>query len=71
MLGRGAGDCPEAEVVNNITDVNKNANESLMYARGIDMVILPPKAILKMIEVMIVTTRQATEASHDLASYQR
>jgi hypothetical protein len=52
VFGRGDGDCPEAEVVNNITDVNTNANESLIYARGIDMVILPPKAILKMIEVI-------------------
>jgi hypothetical protein len=36
LFGRSAGDCPEAEVVKNVTDVNANATEILMNARGID-----------------------------------
>ena len=36
LSGGAAGDCPEAEVVRNITDVNANATEALMNARGID-----------------------------------
>jgi hypothetical protein len=32
-----AGDCPEAEVVSNVTDISVNPIESLMYATGIDM----------------------------------
>jgi hypothetical protein len=43
VFGRGAGDCPETEVENNVIDVNTTANESLMYVRGIDMVNLHPK----------------------------
>jgi hypothetical protein len=36
LLGGESGDCPEAEVVKNVTDVNTNATEALMNARGID-----------------------------------
>jgi hypothetical protein len=36
LLGRESVDCPEAEVVKNVTDVNANATEALMNARGID-----------------------------------
>ena len=36
LFGWAAGDCPEAEVVKNVTDVNANATEALMNARGID-----------------------------------
>ena len=36
LFGRAAGDCPEAEVGKNVTDVNANATEALMNARGID-----------------------------------
>ena len=43
---------PEAEVVNNVTDVNANATESLMYARSIDMLNLHSECHPEMIEVM-------------------
>jgi hypothetical protein len=36
LFGRAAGDCPEAEVVKNVADVNANATEALVNARGID-----------------------------------
>ena len=36
LVGWAAGDCPEAEVGKNVTDVNANATEALMNARGID-----------------------------------
>jgi hypothetical protein len=36
LFGRGAGDCPEAEVVKNVTDANANAAEALRNTRGID-----------------------------------
>ena len=38
LSGVVAGDWPEAEVVNNVTEVSANTIESLMYATGIDMV---------------------------------
>jgi hypothetical protein len=44
LLGRAAGDCPEAEAVRNGTDVSVNATEALMNARGIDN--RPPGAVL-------------------------
>ncbi len=40
-------DCPEAEVVKNVTDVNANATEALMNARRIDTLNLPPEPIPK------------------------
>ena len=36
VFGGGSGDCPEAEVVKNGTDVNANATEALINAREID-----------------------------------
>jgi hypothetical protein len=36
LIGWTAGDCPEAEVVKNVTDVNANAAETLMSAPGLD-----------------------------------
>jgi len=36
LFGGAAGACPEAEVVKNVADVNANASEALMNARGID-----------------------------------
>ena len=45
LSGGAAGDCPEADVVRNVTDVNANASEALMNARGIDTRNLPPEAI--------------------------
>ena len=36
LFGGGAGDCPEAEVGKNATDINANATEALVNARGID-----------------------------------
>ena len=36
LFGRGAGDCPEADVGKSVTDVNANATEAVMNARGID-----------------------------------
>jgi hypothetical protein len=36
LFGRAAGGCPEAEVVKNVADVNANATEALLNARGID-----------------------------------
>jgi hypothetical protein len=36
LFGVVAGDCPKAEVVKNVADVNANAIEVLMNARCID-----------------------------------
>jgi hypothetical protein len=36
LFGRAAGGCPQAEVVKNVADVNANATEALLNARGID-----------------------------------
>jgi hypothetical protein len=36
LFGGGSGDCPEAEVVKNGTDVKANATEALINARDID-----------------------------------
>ena len=36
LFGGAAGACPEAEVVKNVADVNANATEALLNARGID-----------------------------------
>ena len=47
LLGRVAGDCPEAEVMNN-AEVNANGSKSLMNARGIDMLNLRLKVILNL-----------------------
>ena len=77
LFGWVAGDCPKAEVVNNVTDVNANAIESLMYARGIDMLTPPSAANLEMIEVMEraqladVTEVSMTWASHQLSRQTR
>jgi hypothetical protein len=47
-LAGWAGDCPYAEVVNNVTDVYANAIESLTYARRLNMktLLLPNGTLL-------------------------
>jgi hypothetical protein len=47
LIGWAAGDCPEAEVVKNVTDVNANAAETLMSATGLDTSESPSRAIPK------------------------
>jgi hypothetical protein len=47
LFGWAAGDCPEAEVVKIVTDVNANATEVLMHAPRIDTFNLPPEATPK------------------------
>jgi hypothetical protein len=36
MSGGAGGDCPNAEAVRNIIDINVNATEALMNPRGLD-----------------------------------
>ena len=51
LIGCAAGDCPEAEVVKNVADVNANAAETLMSTPGLDTWESPSRSHPEMIEV--------------------